>query len=225
MRYKPRKVHTFDWTPNLAYVIGLLATDGCLSPDGRHIIFTSKDIEQIGNVRLILRLHNKIGFTRNPQSEAYRLTFGDVQMYDWLVGIGLTSNKSLTIGPLKIPDEYFMDFLRGHLDGDGSITTYTDSYNTYIDPKYVYERIWLRFISASQSHVIWLKDRISAITGINGRLHKTKPNHVGNPMYILKFAKKNSLALLSKIYYSEALPCLTRKKSIYLDFLTKNMIS
>ena len=30
-RYKPRKVLVFDWSPNLAYTVGLIATDGCLS--------------------------------------------------------------------------------------------------------------------------------------------------------------------------------------------------
>jgi hypothetical protein len=35
------------WSPNLAYAIGLMVSDGNLSPDGRHINFTSKDLEMI----------------------------------------------------------------------------------------------------------------------------------------------------------------------------------
>ena len=31
------------WTNNFAYVIGVIATDGNLSPDLRHIHITSKD--------------------------------------------------------------------------------------------------------------------------------------------------------------------------------------
>ncbi len=34
------------WTANLAYAVGLITTDGCLSKDGRHIDLTSKDLEQ-----------------------------------------------------------------------------------------------------------------------------------------------------------------------------------
>ena len=121
-RYKPRQVRSFDWSPELAYVVGLLTTDGSLSSDRRHISFTSQDIELITHVKTILRKKNKIGFTRNFRSEAYRIQICDVQMYDWLLSIGLMPKKSLIIGKIKIPNKYFIDFLRGHLDGDGSIT-------------------------------------------------------------------------------------------------------
>ena len=33
----------FKWTPQLAYTIGLLTTDGNLSKDGRHIAMRSKE--------------------------------------------------------------------------------------------------------------------------------------------------------------------------------------
>jgi len=42
---KPKeKVHRV-WSSDLAYAIGLIATAGCLLNDGRHIDFTSKNIE------------------------------------------------------------------------------------------------------------------------------------------------------------------------------------
>lgn len=177
-------------------------------------------MEQIENLRIVLGLKNMIGFTRNERSEAYRLSFGDVQMYDWLLSIGLTPNKSLTIGPIEIPDKYFIDFLRGHLDGDGSITTFTDRYNTRKNPKYVYERIYLRFISASKAHIDWLHSKIVEICGVHGAVHMTKISRAGkNPMHIIKFGKKESLQLLSQIYYSKDIPCLSRKRSVYETFL------
>ncbi len=37
----------YRWNANLAYAVGLIAADGCLSKDGRHIILVSKDIEQL----------------------------------------------------------------------------------------------------------------------------------------------------------------------------------
>jgi len=33
----------YKWTPELAYIVGLITTDGCLSSDGRHLTFTSCD--------------------------------------------------------------------------------------------------------------------------------------------------------------------------------------
>ncbi|MFA6554135.1 MAG: hypothetical protein WCS89_01365 [Candidatus Paceibacterota bacterium] len=211
-------IHIKKWVPDLAYVVGLLVTDGCLSSDGRHVIFTSKDIEAVNNVLKILGATNSVGKTINERSEAYRIQIGSIELYRWLESIGLTPHKSLTIESIKVPDEYFIDFLRGHLDGDGSITTYLDKYNTKKNKKYVYQRLWVRFISGSQKHIIWLRKQITKIIGVKDRIHITKPNNIGNSIYVIKFGKKESIKLLSKIYYSNTLPCLTRKRTIYKKF-------
>ena len=48
------------WSSNLAYAIGLLATDGCLSPPGHLIDLTSKDREQLENFRRCVGVDLKI---------------------------------------------------------------------------------------------------------------------------------------------------------------------
>jgi hypothetical protein len=207
----------YVWTPELAYIVGLMTTDGCLSPDGRHLTFTSCDEQLIYTFKEILNLKNKIGKT---ETRALRIQFGDINFYNWLLSIGLTSNKSHTIGKILIPKEFFIDFIRGHLDGDGSITTYIDKHNTYKNPKYIYKRLFIRLISASQEHILWLQQNIANNFGVTGRIHKTKiypPSKVS--IYILKFMKKESINLLKQIYYKKSLPCLERKKSIAIEFL------
>jgi hypothetical protein len=42
---KPKRIIKEKWNANLAYAIGLIATDGCLSSDGLLIDLTSKDRE------------------------------------------------------------------------------------------------------------------------------------------------------------------------------------
>jgi len=186
----------------MAYAVGLITTDGCLYSDRRHISLTSKDLEQIINIRSALRIYPKIGINKNIYGATYRVQFSNVLLYDWLISIGLTANKSLSIGPLSIPNKYFGDFLRGHLDGDGSITTYEETYTQKNGGINVYNRLSVRFISASQTHIQWLQSKVIEIFHVAGRLHKTKSNKIGNSMYILKFGKIDSLELLSKIYYS-----------------------
>ena len=149
-----------------------------------------------------------------------RLQFGDVQLYKWLLSIGITSNKSHTIGKIAIPKEFFRDFIRGHLDGDGSITVYMDKYNTYKNPKYVYKRLFIRLISASKKHILWLQENIINNFKVTGRIHKTKINPPSKvSLYILKFMKKESLKLLKEIYYDKSLPCLSRKRLITEKFI------
>lgn len=207
----------YIWTPELAYAVGLIATDGCLSPDGRHITFTSCDKQLIETFKEILNLKNKIGKT---ETRALRIQFGDIQFYKWLLSIGLTPAKSHTIGEIIIPKEFFKDFLRGHFDGDGSITVYIDRYNTYKKLKYVYKRLFIRLISASKEHILWLQKNIIDNFKIIGRIHKTKINPPSKvSIHILKFMKKESLKLLKEIYYKKSLPCLNRKRLTASEFL------
>jgi len=44
---KPKEQVNRKWSPDLAYAIGLLTTDGCLANDGKHFDLTSKDMEQL----------------------------------------------------------------------------------------------------------------------------------------------------------------------------------
>src|SRR3989338_8655274 len=151
------------WNSKFAYVVGLIATDGNLSKDKRHINFTSSDIQLINTYKLCLNKSNSItlnSFSERTKKQSYKFQFGDVGFYDFLMRIGLYPNKSLTIDKINVPNKYFRDFLRGHLDGDGSIIFYKDKYNTDKNPKYVYDRLFVYFISASIKHVIWLQKNI-----------------------------------------------------------------
>lgn len=197
----------------LAYAIGLLVTDGCLSNDGRHIIMRSSEKEQLRTFAYCLKLKNKIGATDNQRS--YRLQFGNVQFYNWLIKIGFSTAKTCTIKSINIPNQYFRDFLRGHLDGDGNILVYSDRYNIYRGRTYINQRIFTRFISASHNHIIWLRQQIKKLIDVNGALIKNTPNKLNRvPIWELKFAKKESIKLLKWIYYKKDIPCLKRKRII-----------
>jgi len=68
------------WTANLAYVVGLITTDGSLSKDCRHIDFTSKDYDLIKTFAKILKLKNKVGSKyrgEDHNSFYYRLQFNE----------------------------------------------------------------------------------------------------------------------------------------------------
>ena len=215
----------FEWTAKLAYAIGLITTDGSLAKDGRHIVMRSSDVQLLETFKECLNISANITETFNDgfaKKRSYRVQASMVQFYRWLLKIGLTPAKTYTIGELQIPDEYFRDFLRGHLDGDGSISSYQDYYNTYKNPKYVYIRLWVRFISVSKLHIDWLRSRIFALLGTKGHIwvdsHPTLPNRV--PMWVIKFGKKDSIRLLNWMYYNPDVPCLDRKRQKAEKFLS-----
>ena len=202
---KPKGKVKIEWCADFAYAIGLIATDGCLSKDGRHILFVSKDIEQINNYLKALRISNVVGSSRSTYTGEYipRVQFGDVLFYNFLLSIGLTPAKSKTLGALDVPQKYFFDFLRGLHDGDGS-------FYSYWDPRWKSSFMYyLIFGSASKVHILWLQNILQKRLGISGHITgKGKARTV----YQLKYAKQESLKVIKKMYYSEAVTCLSRKR-------------
>jgi len=77
-RYRgPARTGPIAWTNELAYAAGLIATDGCLVDDGRHIAFTSKDHDLmetflgcVGHVAARISLKTGLGI-------AYQAQLGD----------------------------------------------------------------------------------------------------------------------------------------------------
>lgn len=198
------KNYKMRWTPKFAYAIGLLTTDGSLSKDGRHFDFTSKDIGLVKTFKKCVNLTNvKIGMKTSGFTEKRypHIQFSNVRLYRELLKIGLMPNKSRIIGALKIPNKYFFDFLRGHFDGDGSCYSYWDK---RWDSSFMF---YVKFYLASKKHILWLRSKIKNLLDINGDLSANGKT----PTYQLKYAKRESRILLSKMYYKKGLPCLKGK--------------
>jgi len=212
------------WSTEIAYAIGLITTDGNLSKDKRHITLTSTDIDQLQTFCRCLNLKNRICLSppgSYSKNRCYKVQFSNVRFYNWLLTIGLMANKTFNLLSLTIPDKYFPDFLRGHLDGDGSVIYYVDRHNKYKGKTYTYNRLYITFRSCSLSHIKWLQESINRILDIKGSLsgwrNKKKKNR--KTLWTLRFCKKDSLVLLNYIYYKTDLPCLLRKKNIADNFL------
>ncbi|MBI2096593.1 MAG: hypothetical protein HYT40_00305 [Candidatus Sungbacteria bacterium] len=199
---KPEKKVQTIWSPELAYAVGLITSDGNLSNDRRHIDFTSKDLELIKTFKHCLGLKRiKIGTKTSGYTSKryYRIQFGDVNLYNWLLQIGLMPHKSKSLQALKIPDRYFFDFLRGYFDGDGTIYSYWD-------PRWKSSfMFYLQFASASRLYLQWLQLKLGELSNVHGRIQS------GNRSYQLVFAKRESCILFKKMYHQKNSPKLKRK--------------
>ena len=165
--------------------------------------------------------NNKIGHTPKEsykdgfiRRRCYRVQFSNVQFYHWLISIGITPAKSYTVGAIEIPPKYFRDFLRGHLDGDGTIFTYRDNATTYKGKTYDYLRVYTKFISVSEKHIKWLSQMMTHYCPVQGSLisRPAKGNRV--VMWEIKIAKYESLKLFRWLYYEKNLPALQRKRKL-----------
>ena len=190
------------WTPELAWAVGIIATDGCLSKDGRHVTVTSKDVQLLETIRRGLGVNQKIAWKGSGSTSGRTIGYiqiGSVELYRWLLSIGITPRKSKTISAVLVPVAYFWDFLRGCFDGDGSCYAYWD-------PRWrsSYMFYW-ELCSGSPKFIRWTQRRIRQLAGLHGHIS------VGNRCEILKYAKRESMVLFEKMYYDRRVPCLRRK--------------
>ncbi len=191
---KPKGRIRIEWSEKFAYAIGLIVTDGNLSPDGRHISFSSKDKELIYHFLLALeipdqRIRKKTsGYT--GKTDAFVIQFSDVLFYRFLLEIGLMPNKSKVMKRIIVPDECFSHFIRGLFDGDGTSFSYWD-------PRWKSSfMFYTAFASASHEFLYWLRNEISFRYGIIGHISTSQGEHTRQ----LRFAKKSSIALQDVMY-------------------------
>lgn len=190
---KPKQLVSETWRPELAYAIGLLASDGCLAKKVTLVDLTSKDREQLLNFCKCIGVNLFIGKKSSGfglKKNNLRIQFKNVFFYNFLLSIGLTPAKSKTMGPLKIPKKYFFDFLRGAFDGDGCTYSYWDK---RWRSSFMY---YVCFASASPLFLGWLQSSIENSLNIRGHITRTK----GRSCEQLKYAKQDGLKLLKKMY-------------------------
>ena len=200
------------WSPAIAYAVGIITTDGCLARDGRHLVVSSKDLDLLNTIRHCLGLGVAITLYRSgPGRFCYRLQWSDRRFHAWLMGIGLMPAKTFSLGPLAIPDECMPDFVRGCIDGDGSITLYLDRYHTAKNERYVYQRLYVSLVSASRPFIDWVRASVRRGAGLNGSIAQSV-SKAKSPIWVLRYAKHESIQLLRWVYEVPDAPCLARKR-------------
>ena len=210
-----------EWSAEMAYIVGLTATDGCLITDRRAINFKSADRQLVETYLQLLGRSNRIGAERTKAGGiAYRVQFSDTRLYGWFQSVGLTPRKSLTLGAIDVPDEFLAPLVRGLLDGDGNISNAVWKADTSRRSDYYYEWFRTRFASASPRHLEWLKDRLERRLNLRGWIWQDLTR--GNGMGWLSYGKRDSIALLRWLYSDPSAACLQRKRSIWDNYAARH---
>lgn len=202
------------WSFEMAYVLGFFMADGSLDINSRGSHYFNLQIcdkELLEDIRNVLESNHKISLRKGIENESdrYRLQIGSREMCDDLRKLGVSEQKTHTMGLPKVPKKYFGDFVRGYFDGDGNVWVGETHKNRRIKHKV----IQTGFTSASFYFLSGLQKKLLEYGLEGGSLLKTKN------CYRLKYSIKNSL-ILSKIMYNgnENSLFLNRKKIVFSRF-------
>ncbi len=126
-----------SWSQEMAYVLGILYTDGCLSMSIHHgkkvtrrtpiISLAQKERELVGKVLVLIDCDAKIHYRKRRVygervcGAVYYFSLACSAIYPDLVRLGLKPAKSLDIKFPQIPPQSVRHFIRGCWDGDGSV--------------------------------------------------------------------------------------------------------
>ena len=111
------------WSEYLSYWVGLVVTDGHLTAKNEVIVSLKKsDSDVLRQLHAWFGLQNRLRIYPTAGEDAVTLSIHSKFTVGFLQSLGVSAvRKSYNQGLLAIPDAYFSHFLRGVIDGDGSI--------------------------------------------------------------------------------------------------------
>lgn len=136
-------VHYFDVINSYAksYIVGFIAADGALvkTKSSTTLTITIKYEDkavlefiksEIGNEHKLQEIVRPSSFDHSKNIHHIRYTISDRHITQALNKLGITTNKSLSMGDIikNIPYEYRDAFIIGYFDGDGSVTIRDEEY-------------------------------------------------------------------------------------------------
>ncbi len=118
---------------------------------------------------------------------------------------GIVPRKSLIIKFPDLPEMYLKDFIRGYIDGDGSLRYFKRPRSPYFE---------LSVCSRSRDFIVVLEEKIFKKLEVKSRITKTK-----NSCFLLRYSCRRGLKLAQWIYEDADL-YLSRKFIIYQEALS-----
>ncbi len=204
----PRIARTVEffrvWSAEMAYVLGYWWADGCMyikpSTTAHEVKFASNDRSHL---ELIANIIGESQHTRRvtKNSNCYDMTYCSKEMYYDLLALGGTPRKSHTTTMPNVPVDLVPHFVRGLVDGDGTLVWNGD-------------RPVIQIYSASSMLLSGLGQTIEATTGI------PTPNIVANrELYYIKWSTTRAKCLAAWLYVENPGIALDRKAAIAAKFL------
>ncbi len=185
------------WSPGMAYALGLLITDGCVSKSGT-VSLCLNDKELLEKVKYAMRAEHNITASMR-QNGLYCFRFTRENMVRDLCELGVVPSKSLVVKFPDVPREYLSDFIRGVFDGDGSV---------YFEPRSPKCPLRSKFVSSSQQFIEGLHMALESLGLPKRKIYQQKTKNAWS--YSLIFCHRYSKKLFEILYKNT-------KNGLFLD--------
>jgi hypothetical protein len=193
------------WSLEMAYVLGLIITDGCITDQGT-ISLSMNDREVLEKVKLAMGSEHPIVLSKH-QEGSYHFKFAREDIVNDLVKLGIGSRKSLTVKFPQVPDVFMADFIRGVFDGDGSVFFRKDN------RKYP---LVTSFCSGSKDFIIGIEIHLQKLGLPKRNIYEQKTKN--GFFYNIKFSHKDSQKLFNILYKDYPnIPFLERKYNKFIE--------
>lgn len=175
------------WSPEMAYVLGLVITDGCVSKTGT-VSLSMNDEELLEKVKKIMGSTHKITASKH-QKGLYYFHFARERLVADLAKHGVLPRKSLTVKFPKVPERYMADFIRGVFDGDGSVMLNKKSKNFPLVTK---------FFSGSEEFINGIEIKLQELSMPKRTIYQQKTKN--GLYYTVVYGHKDSIKLFNILY-------------------------
>ncbi len=206
------------------YLLGVFMTDGGIRAPKKGIKkcgsscsleLSEKDKDWIDLIHQEICPNTPLYKNRN----CYRINIYNKQIYSWLISWGCIPSKSLTLIFPSVPYKYLPDFIRGCIDGDGTV---------FCNIRYRKDREnieWSRgvqYYSSSKSFLNSFSNVLTELVITHGvHQQKSRPHLFHNkivdlkhPHWILSTTGKQAQKLLTWAYYPGHHLSMPRKRKI-----------
>jgi hypothetical protein len=213
IRTKPRHAVDEDyfktWSPSMAYVLGFILADGCIIHGTRDGYSDSlkfgvqlRDKNILEKIKSELKSEHALSVCKN----AVHFCIASQKIVDDLKALGISYRKSLRETVPDIPERFIKDFIRGVIDGDGTVRIGKDRYPVLS-------------VSGGEATITYLREHFFKKFGLYSKIIPCKySNEIQRHLYSIAYGANSAKTLIDYLYrdaklfldrkYATALRCL-----------------
>lgn len=202
---------------DMAWLLGFLASDGTISKNSNSIKIglAKKDREILEKIKSLVQIENPITErTTNKGYDVVELTWSCKQHKKDLEKYGIIPNKTFKLNPpYKLNKNFWIDYIRGYFDGDGSVNLIKNSNRRGNG------NLRWQICSVNKAFLQWIIDFLYEAYNIpKVNVHVQSKNRE-TPLYYFQYSSVATRQIY-KILYNDSQMFLKRKRDRYEQILT-----